>query len=479
MTRINTNVPALVALSQLQRSNNRLETTLERLSSGLRINRGADDPAGLIVSENLRSEVAGIRQAISNSQRASNIVATTEGALNEVASLLSDVQDLIIEAANTGAVSDEEIRANQLQVDSAIESITRIANSTRFAGRSLLDGGLDYTLSGVRSSAIANLRVNNVLFGTSTFLPVTISVTQSAQQGQLFYRTSQIGQRVNIEVAGNQGVASLSFSSGTRASAIFAAVNQISDATGVAARYINVANPNSGVIFESSGFGTKAFVQVEALESSPGTFAVQDPSLATVIRDEGRDARVSVNGASTLGDGLEIKLNTAGLALQFSLRTAFNTTGSTSFAITGGGALFQLGGGISSNEQKSIGISSIAATQLGDATIGFLSQIADGEDFSLVNGEADRAQQIVNAAISQVSVLRGRLGAFEKNTLETNVNQLRITLENLTASESVIRDADFAEETSQLTRNQILGQAGTAVLRIANQTPESVLALLQ
>lgn len=131
MTRINTNVPALTALSQLRRSGNSLQTTLQRLSSGLRINRGADDPAGLIVSENLRSEIAGIRQAIANSQRASNIVATSEGALNEVAALLNDIQDLIIEAANTGGVSAEEIRANQLQIDSAIESITRIANSTR------------------------------------------------------------------------------------------------------------------------------------------------------------------------------------------------------------------------------------------------------------------------------------------------------------------------------------------------------------
>src|SRR5438094_3123701 len=116
MTRINTNIPALTSRRHLSKANDALSLSLERLSSGLRINRGADDPAGLIVSESLRSEIAGIGQAISNSQRASNIIATAEGALNEAAALLNDVQNLIVESANRGAVSDEEIRANQLQV---------------------------------------------------------------------------------------------------------------------------------------------------------------------------------------------------------------------------------------------------------------------------------------------------------------------------------------------------------------------------
>jgi flagellin len=140
MARINTNVPALAAQARLRRSYDELQVSLERLSSGLRINRGADDPAGLIVSENLRSEIGGVQQAIANSQRASNVIATGEGALAEVANLLVDIQDLVVEAANRGALSDEEIRANQLQVDSAIDSITRIANTTTFAGRKLLNG---------------------------------------------------------------------------------------------------------------------------------------------------------------------------------------------------------------------------------------------------------------------------------------------------------------------------------------------------
>src|ERR671916_1260752 len=149
MARINTNVASLTAQRGLSKSQRNLNDTLQRLSSGLRINRGADDPAGLIASEGLRSEIAGINQAIDNSSRASNVISTAEGALSEVASLLLNIKDLVVEAANSGALSAEEIKANQLQVDSAVESITRISNTTTFAGLKLLNGSLDYLTSGV------------------------------------------------------------------------------------------------------------------------------------------------------------------------------------------------------------------------------------------------------------------------------------------------------------------------------------------
>src|SRR6185503_18924885 len=129
-----------------------------------RINRGADDPAGLIASEGLRSEISGINQAIDNSQRASNVIATTEGALQEVASLLLNIKSLVVQAANSGALSPDEIRANQLQVDSAIESITRISNTTTFAGLHLLNGSLDYVTSGVTTSAIRALHISQASF---------------------------------------------------------------------------------------------------------------------------------------------------------------------------------------------------------------------------------------------------------------------------------------------------------------------------
>src|SRR5213082_1590552 len=149
MARINTNVASLTAQRGLAKSQQTLSDTLQRLSSGLRINRGGDDPAGLIASEGLRSEISGITQAIDNSSRASNVISTAEGALSEVASLLLNIKNLVVQAANSGALSTEEIKANQLQIDSAVESITRISSNTTFAGLHLIDGSHDYVTSGV------------------------------------------------------------------------------------------------------------------------------------------------------------------------------------------------------------------------------------------------------------------------------------------------------------------------------------------
>lgn len=476
MARINTNVPALVAQANLRRAHSGLDTVLERLSTGLKINRGADDPAGLIVSENLRSEIVNVNQAIENSQRASNIVATTEGALNEVASLLVDINELILEAANEGALSDAEIKANQLQIDSAIESITRIANSTTFAGRTLLNGQLDYVTSGVQFADLTNVSVTGAKFGTRSSIPVEVSVTQSAQKAELQFRTSAVGSRATIELRGNTGVTNLTFEAGATASGIIAAVNAVSDATGVEAVFINDANPASGVAFRSIEYGSDQFVAIRPLGGD--AFTVTDVDGSARTDDEGRDVEATINGSLVVGEGLNVQFNSLTLDLELSLQEDFAVSAVSRFDITGGGATFQLGGEINSNQQEGLGVQSIAASRLGDNTVGFLSQIVTGGESSLVAGEPRKAADIVSQALLQVSQLRGRLGAFERNTLQTNINQLQITVENLTAAESTIRDTDFAEATSELTRSQILVNAGTSVLALANASPQSVLSLL-
>src|SRR3954470_3495572 len=192
MARINTNVASLTAQRGLGRSQRTLNDTLQRLSSGLRINRGADDPAGLIASEGLRSEISGINQAVDNSSRANNVISTAEGALNEVASLLLNVKSLVVQAANSGAMSSDEIAANQLQVDSAVQSITRIADTTTFAGLHLINGSLDYLTSGVNTTDIKALHVNQANFGTRANIPVQVDVVTSARTAELEFRASAI-----------------------------------------------------------------------------------------------------------------------------------------------------------------------------------------------------------------------------------------------------------------------------------------------
>jgi flagellin len=154
----------------------------------------------------------------------------------------------------------------------------------------------------------------------------------------------------------------------------------------------------------------------------------------------------------------------------------------STFNITGGGANFQLGPSISTTQQVGIGIKSVAASRIGGTTIGggryFLDSLKSGQPNALSVGRTAEASEVLDAAITEVSVLRGRLGAFERNTLQTNSRSLQIGLENITSSESKIRDTDFAAETAAMTRAQILQQAGTSVLATANASSQNVLKLL-
>jgi len=476
MARINTNVGAIIANTNLAKSQQALNTSLQRLSSGLRINSGADDPAGLIASESLKSEIQGISTAINNSTQAQNVISTADAALGEVSNLLVSIKGLVVQAANTGGLSQDEIDANQLQVDSAIASITRISNSTSFAGLKLLDGSLGYITSGAPASALHDVQIDNAAFGTAATIPVVVNVVQSAQTAGLRFQASAISQSVSLEISGSQGVQVLSFTSGTKSSAIAFAINQISDSTGVAAGIASATNASSGITFSSTGYGSKEFVSVQVL-GDPSAFVTNNNAGVIQQRAVGRDAIASINGTQAIGDGLSLTLNTASLSLSMSLDEAFGT-GTKSFTITGGGATFQLGAQVQSNQQVSIAIGSVSASRLGDATDGYLTDIVTGGSASLSKDPA-KASQIIDTAINQVSVMRGRLGAFEQNTLQTNINSLQVALENVTSSESTISDTDFAAETSNLTRNQILVQAGTSVLAQANTMPQTVLNLLK
>src|SRR5262245_2380555 len=218
MARINTNIPSLVARANLLRSGEELQTRLQRLSTGLRINRGADDPAGLIVSERLRSDIQGANQGIKNSDRASSVIATTEGSLAEVSDLLNSIRSLIVESANTGANSPEERAANQLQIDSAIDSITRISNTASFGGLKMLNGSMDYNLSGLATSAISKASVFGASFIGSNQLKVDVDVLASAQRGALFIRgdypsnpsgNGTILSTTTLRIAGSKGVSEI------------------------------------------------------------------------------------------------------------------------------------------------------------------------------------------------------------------------------------------------------------------------------
>lgn len=471
MARINSNVSAVQAQRYLHRAYNQLSTTMSHLSTGLRISRGKDDPAGLIVSERLRSEISAVQQAVSNTQRASLVISTTEGALDEVANLLKDIQAKLVEAANEGAFSDEERKANQLQIDASIDSITRISNTTSFAGRMLLNGSLMYDTSGVDIiNAIAAQQVHGAQFGSLDSLAVNVDVVSAAAQAELGFPYAALNASVpiTIEIRGSKGVTSLSFGSATSAYQIGRAIASVADATGVSA--ILSAGGLSGFRMVTRGYGAHEFVKISVLGG--GYFG----GTTKTAEAAGIDATVTVNGSVAAAKGNHVEVKTANLDLEMDLKPGFAST--TSYTVTGGGALFQVGPHVNPNLQVNLGVQSVAATALGNTDIGFLAQLKTGGLYELKNAQYDKASQIVDKAIDQVSVLRGRLGSFERGTLDTNINQLGITIENLMSAESTIRDADFAYETSQLARNQVLVSAGTTVLTLANQTTQSVLRLL-
>jgi flagellin len=466
MSRINSNIAALQAMSTLSKNQTDLSTRLQRLSSGLRINTGKDAPAGLIASETLRSEINGIHQAIDNSTRATNVINTAEGALNEVSSLLLEVQSLTNEAANNGALSAEEIKANQLQVDAIFNSINRIANTTQFNGVKLLNGSLDYTASGVASTAIDVAGVNAVKLPDNGYTTVTVEVTASALTGEVDFSGATVGtSAVTIEVGGNDGSEQLSFAANTSTSAVAFAVNQLKGATGVSA-----AVSGGTLRFNSVGFGSDQFVSVKTIN---GAF--------TNGKGVGRNAGVNINGSAADVKGLQASVRSGDFDVDLTLDKTFAqtvSTNGTSFNVVGGGAKFQIGSQVNRQGQINIGVSSVSTTKLGDEVHGFLSSVGSGGANSLVSGNTIQAQKILTEAIRQVATLRGRLGALQKDVLNTNVNSLQTALENVTSSESAIRDADFADETSKLTRAQILVQANTSVLAQANSAPQSVLSLL-
>lgn len=498
MSRINTNVSSLLAQRILGQQNKGLTQSLERLSTGLRINRGADNPAGLIASENLRSEKASISAAIGNAERADQVVNIAEGGLQEINSLLLEVQSLVGQSANDAGLSQEEREANQLQIDSILQTIDRIAAATSFQGTKLLNGTYDFTVSG-QASQVTDFKINAAKLGHDENRDVQVLVTQSAQHAGLFMSLggtsldlSAATARLTFEIAGANGSREFTFASGTATSAMASQINTFKNVTGVSA-----AVSGNGLVMKSLGFGSSEFVSIDIVNTGGQTGelvqltagdentassanATAFGSVTNAIRDEGQDVGAIINGIAATAKGKIARINTDFLDVELNLTVsgAQNLQSIDAFTITGGGAKFNLGPNVDITNQVSIGISNVAARYLGTVSNGYLSQLGSSQSANVVDGDMEQAQRVVDDAIGQVSSLRGRLGAFQKNIVGATIRSLGVALENTSAAESAIRDTDFASETAEMTRSQILVNAATNVLAIANSQPQSVLSLL-
>ncbi len=394
-----------------------------------------------------------------------------------MSNLLVSLQGLVNNSANTAGLSPQEQDANQLQVDSILSTINRISNSTSFEGVKLLNGTFDYSTSSVNSAQFARVAVNAAQLTAGTTTAVNVAVTTSAQVGQLIYAgPATLTTSSTISVTGNAGSAQITFNQGATTADIVAAINTYTGTTGVKA-----LTSGGTTYFQSVAYGAKQFVGVTASSAEFTTNDRADANPATTA--SGQDVVLSVNGTKVTGTGLSAHAVVAGADLDLTLNSGADATGNTlTFGITGGGATFSIGAQVSAASNASIGIGTVDTVHLGaqlnGTSIVSLADLGSGKAAALNSGDVNLAQQIVSQAISDVSGLRGRLGAFQANVLGSTINSLNVADENIQSSNSAIQDTDFASETANLTRSQILVQAATSVLSTANSSPQAILKLL-
>jgi flagellin len=405
--RINQNIMAMNAFRNLAVTNNRLAKSLEKLSSGYRINRAADDAAGLVISQSLRAQVSGLQQATRNAQDGISVVQTAEGALTEVHSMLNRVRDLIIQSANTASSDSTARAAAQNEIDQLRSEIDRIAGSTAFGNQKLLNGS----------------------FG--------------AQEARLTAETTSASSGVTVNSASN--TFDLTLDAGAAAS-LSVTITLTTGTYVTAASY--EAEVQDAIDTElSAGTSFVGGVDVHVRDLGGGTWSIE------LVRDSNED------------DGA---LATANVGTGAPIITADSATVTTT-----GGGVFQVGANVTTTDQIELSISDIRITS---GTVGAFTSLSAVDVTNTADYES--AQTLVDDAIDEVSSLRGQLGAAQ-NRFESTIANLQVTTENLSASESRIRDTDMASEMVTFTRAQILLQAGTAMLAQANAAPQTILRLLQ
>jgi flagellin len=392
---VNTNIAALNAYRNLSATQNDLGKSLEKLSSGLRINRAADDAAGLAISEGLRAQIGGTTQAVRNAQDGISVVQTAEGALTETHSILQRMRTLSVQASNEGGLSDTAKSNIQDELGELKTELTRIADTTQFNGKKLLDGKYDGSFQ-VGANTSAQDKIN-----------------------------------VKIQTGNGQGLG-----------AVGLGVANV-DVTTVSANATSVANTT---------------------DAASGTAGVKTLGAAVDYTADNVKNFTDLNGTVTIGSkSLDLKsVDYTGVTTSAGAVTALNNALTAKF-----------GTGAATAAATATGI-----TLTGAATTGTAAEVAATEiGFKQASG-ADDAIDLIDAAITSVSSVRSGLGAVQ-NRFDHTINNLNVAVENLTASESRIRDTDMASEMVSYTRASILSQAGTAMLAQAKNLPQSVLQLLQ
>ncbi len=463
------NVNTLTLLNILNRTSASQTNSLTRLSTGHKINAGKDDPAGLIAVQSLNSELTGVTAAISNGQRANSMLSVADKSLVEVESLLSEIQTLAAQSTSSGGLSAAEIAANQAQIDNAINSINRIMQTTTFNGKKLLDGQQSIRATATQPTKVTDLRVfsrpTSNASQTFSVSVVTAGTVASATLGSFSTSGTADVSAAEFTIAGSLGTATITVDDTDTIESVRDKIIAAASETGVSA---SVVGGNS-LHIQSRSYGDSAFVSAQ--------FVSGDADFNTVSYTSGSDAVVNVNGQRAFVDGLRVSFNSNGTSGEFYLSQSGNVAGSAGdLSISGGGMTFQLG--TTSSTQATLGIEALFAHQLGNSIDGYLSTLKSGGANDL-SSDANNAVTIAKAALNQVATQRGRIGGFQKFQVETSVNSLNATKEALENARGVIDDVDYALETAELSRYQVLLQSAISLLGVTSQQSAQILSLLR
>ena len=453
---INTNIASLNAQRNLNRTGNDLQTSLQRLSTGLRINSAKDDAAGLAISERFTTQIRGLNQAIRNANDGISFAQTAEGALSTVGDSLQRIRELAVQSINDTNSSSDRAALNN-EVTQLVAEVNRIASSTQFNGQNVLDGSLSNLTFQVGANQGQTISVNGV-DSRGTQLGAAYDTGASISSADIASPTALTDITLN-------GV-SVDLSGSTSYADVVNTINENSADTGVQA--IRASSTNTldeagaeAITYTSNSAASTITINSVAFAVGAGT---TEADLVTAINDRSAQTGVTVEGDGAGG-------------LNFTDTNGGDIVISESAALLAGEGTFSAGFLLATDVGKTITVGGTDAADLGldaiavaDATLNTASV--------LTGTSANDALLTLDFALQQVSGLRAELGAVQTR-FESTISNLAVTSENLSAARSRIRDADFASETAELTRTQILQQAGISILAQANVLPQSALSLLQ
>ncbi|MBQ0784039.1 MAG: flagellin [Amphritea sp.] len=497
MAGINTNIASLNAQNNLSKSQSDLQTSLQRLSSGLRINSAKDDAAGLAISDRMTSQIRGLNQAVRNANDGISLAQTAEGALGESTNILQRMRELAIQSANdTNSDSD---RANiQKEVSQLQSELNRIADTTTFNSKKILDGSFSAAKFHVGANAGETISVS---IGAARATSMGAHQVAGAEElgativaGAAVAANAYAGETLTIN--GN-AVATVATAANDTAFAIANKVNAESGSTGVTATAETKVVIDAGAALagaETLTFTLGSYTGTNTAIGSEKTIsaAITDPTdltaVASAINAESASTGVTAELSDDLSQitltqasGYNIGISDAGNGTATSaVLDVFQSDGTTAIATlidTGAADSVTVGGSVDYSSGGSYGITSTATAALGATSASStISQVAE-VDVSTQSG-SNSALEVIDQALAFITESRADLGAVQ-NRLESTISNLSNISENVSAARARILDADFAAETANLTKNQILQQAGTAMLAQANTLPQGVLSLLQ